>query len=162
MKLWASIMRPDVARVPPPEARYDWLRMASTAATRPGISNQSEAPYEATQNLGTRIYSDQGQQLRAAILCSCGGNAAPATATMPLRRGMVDSRGHVIREQNPLVRRPYGQHNGYQNFIGAFAARQARTVPVIAAFRYGGQLPLDQQPKLRKPAPWLDPTLGRP
>lgn len=129
-------------------------------ATRPGIANQSEAPYEASTNQGQRIYSDQGQKLRLAILCGCGGSAAPATATVP--QAGRDSRGRVIREQNPLVRRPYGQHNGYQNFIGAFAARQARTVPVIQAYRYGGQLPLDQQPKLRKPAPWLDPTLGRP
>jgi hypothetical protein len=126
---------------------------------RPG-ANQAEAPYEVPQNAGTRIYSDQGQKLRLAILCGCGGTAAPATATVP--QAGRDSRGRVIREQNPLVRRPYGQHNGYQNFIGAFAARQARTVPVIQAYRYGGQLPLDQQPKLRKPAPWLDPTLGRP
>jgi hypothetical protein len=158
--VWRPV-RPDLDRVPPRTSAFDWLRMASLQVPRPS-SHQAEAPYDVPLPVGTKIYSDQGQKLRAAILCSCGGTAAPATATQPLQRGTVDSRGHVIREMNPLVRRPYGQHNGYQNFIGAFAARQARTVPVISAFRYGGQLPLDQQPKLRKPAPWLDPTLGRP
>jgi hypothetical protein len=159
MHLTFGTQRPDVARVPPRGGAFDWLRLASLVTVRPG-AHQAEAPYEVPMNSGTRIYSDQGQKLRAAILCSCGGTAAPATAVTP--QAGVDSRGHVIREQNPLVRRPYGQHNGYQNFIGAFAARQARTIPVIQAYRYGGQLPLDQQPKLRKPAPWLDPTLGRP
>jgi len=157
---YASIPRPDIDRVPPRGSAFDWLRVASIVATRPGISNQSEAPYEESRNQGQRIYSSQGQALRRAILCSCGGDAMPATALMP-QRG-IDSRGHVVREQNPLVRLPYGQHNGYTNFIGALAVRAARTIPVINAYRYGGQLPLDQQPKLRKPAPWLDPTLGRP
>jgi hypothetical protein len=155
---YPSVPRPDVGRVPPPSSAFDWLRVASIVATRPGRANQSEAPADGRD--GMLIYSSTGQKLRAAILCGCGGTAAPATALMP-QRG-VDSRGHVIREQNPLVRLPYGQHNGYTNFIGALAVRAARTVPVIQAYRYAGQLPLDQQPKIRKPAPWLDPTLGRP
>jgi hypothetical protein len=151
--------RPDIDRVPPKASAFDWLRVASMQNPRPGAANQSEAPYE-TEVDDLRIWTDYGQRLRAKILCACGGTAAPATALSP-QRG-IDSRGHVIREQNPLVRLPYGQHNGYTNFIGALAVRAARTVPVIQAYRYAGQMPLDQQPKIRKPAPWLDPTLGRP
>jgi len=153
--------RPDIDRVPPKGGAFDWLRVASIQNPRPGAANQSEAPYESAVD-DLRIWTDYGQCLRAAILCSGGGDAAPATALTKLSRAGADSRGHVIREMNPLVRRPYGQHNGYTNLIGAFAGRMARTVPVIQAYRYAGQLPLDQQPKIRKPAPWLDPTLGRP
>lgn len=89
------------------------------------------------------------------------GRAWPQTATRPAIGH--DAVGTVIREQLPVVRLPFGQHNGFQDFIGAFLARPAITKAVVERLGYQGQLPLDQQPKLMKRfPPWADPTLGAP
>jgi hypothetical protein len=149
-----------------------WTRAASIQSTYPG-TNQSEGDYRSRSGLA--IYSDYGQRFRNAIMHrstpaalrtkpqmqKVGAQNQPGSAG-PQGTRFRDSTGVVIREMMPLLRAPYGQHNGYQDFIGAFAARAAYIIPVVAGIRYQGQLPTSQQPIIPKANPWDDPTRGRP
>lgn len=124
---------------------------------------------EADPNLGgLRIRSVQGQLFRNAILRrNRGRDLAGAGFPQTVHRGPrvgVDSAGSVVREMAPLWKPPSGSPSqpGYRDLYGAFAARAAFTIPIIQAFRYSGQLPLDQQPIIKKPNPWDDPQRGRP
>lgn len=101
-------------------------------------------------------HSIEGTRFRLAIICSCPALDVPQTAANP-NAGRHDWRGGVVREQSPLYVAP-----GYRDLIGAFVARSAKQVPVLAAIRYGGQLPMYEQPVLSKPDPWSDPERGRP
>lgn len=113
------------------------------------------------------IRSPQGQAFRNAILRR---NLGPdlTGAGIPQDFGVpvigIDSAGSVVREMSPLYKPPSGSKSkpGYRDLFGAFAARAAFTIPIVAALRYKGQLPLDQQPTIKKPNPWDDPTRGLP
>jgi hypothetical protein len=139
-----------------------WLGNAEGRPEARPLANQAEADPAA----GPAAFSTYGQRFRAAIIGSgmfpafMGAHAAPQIAT----RGAIghDAAGNVVREMLPLYRGPWGQKNGYQDLIGAFGARAAYMKPVVAALRYKGQIPMDQQPRLKKAKPWMDPTLGQP
>lgn len=132
----------------------------ATITTRPGCNQAERDPRS-----GAADVSDAGRLFRRAVERAPNtprrmqGKNWPQTAGMPAIGH--DAAGDVVREQLPLVRLPFGQHNGYQDFIGAFQARSAKIRPIIERLGYQGQLPLDQQPKLTKRfMPWNDPTLG--
>jgi len=129
-------------------------------------NNAAEA--DPMEGSGLRIRSPQGQAFRNAILrANCGRDLAGCGEPQTVHRGPAtghDAAGNVVREMAPLWKPPSGSPSqpGYRDLFGAFAARAAFTIPIIAAMRYQGQLPLDQQPILKKPNPWDDPTRGRP
>jgi hypothetical protein len=139
-----------------------WLANAEGRPEARPLQNQAEADPMA----GPAAFSREGQRFRNAVINSpmspavMGTRATPQIAT----RAAIghDAAGNVVREQLPLYRGPWGQKNGYQDLIGAFGARAAYIKPVVAALRYKGQLPMDQQPRLVKVKPWMDPTLGQP
>lgn len=184
--VFAAFARPDIHITEPPEAAWVISGSYPTSLTRPTF-NQSEADFQSRQGLA--IYSREGQAFRNAIVHRArplatlavpqkqilyrhgadggpgpGGRTAERGGPLGMQRsvGTRDGRGVVIREMAPLRREPYGQHNGYQDFVGAFLARVATTIPVVAAIRYQGQAPLFLQPKVIKPDPWNDPSRGRP
>jgi hypothetical protein len=101
-------------------------------------------------------HSAEGTRFRLGIICACPALDIPQTAAQP-GAGRHDWHGSVIRQQAPLYVRP-----GYKDLIGAFIARVAKQVPVLSAIRYGGQIPMYEQPILPKPDAWDDPTRGAP
>lgn len=117
---------------------------------------------------GLQIRSPQGQAFRNAILrrnrgTDLAGAGTPQTVHVGPAIGH-DAAGDVVREMSPLWKPPSGSPSqpGYRDLFGTFASRAAFTIPIIAAMRYAGQLPLSQQPILKKANPWDDPTRGRP
>ena len=141
-----------------------WLAMAMTHDAYP-TNNAAEA--DPIQGASLRIRSPEGQAFRNAILRrNRGTDLAGAGVPQDVGRPVVgiDSAGSVVREMSPLYNPPSGtkSHPGYRDLFGAFAARAAFSIPIIAALRYKGQLPLDQQPIIKKPTPWNDPTRGMP
>lgn len=170
MRTAAAFSRPDLGAT---VAASDWVGIASVQQMRPSF-NQAEADY--TAESGLAIYSDEGQRFRNAIMHSGYRTREAPQAQMlgpgrffrdsgcrcPTNTAKEDRTGRVIREQAPVVRRPFGQHNGYQDFFGAFAARAAVTIPVVPRILFQGQVPLDLQPLVHKPDPWADPTRGKP
>lgn len=140
----------------PSAARVWALYAEGSQHARPG-TNQAETAV---------AFSAEGQRFRNAIIRTryvpeeMGGRNWP----QDYDRGAIgrDSVGNVVREQLPVVRLPYGQKNGYQDLIGSFGSRAALSRPVVAAQRYKGQLPMDQQPRIYKPKPWMDTTRGAP
>jgi hypothetical protein len=141
-----------------------WLAMAMVHDNYP-TNNAAEA--DPVQGASLCIRSPQGQAFRNAILRrNRGVDLAGAGIPQDVDHGMIgiDSAGSVVREMSPLYNPPSGtkSHPGYRDLFGAFAARAAFSIPIIAALRYKGQLPLDQQPIIKKPNPWDDPTRGSP
>lgn len=141
-----------------------WLAMAMLHDSYP-TNNASEA--DPVEGAHLRIRSPQGQAFRNAILrrnrgTDLAGAGVPQDVGQPVIG--IDSAGSVVREMSPLYNPPSGSksHPGYRDLFGAFAARAAFSIPIIAALRYKGQLPLDQQPIIKKPNPWDDPTRGNP
>lgn len=110
--------------------------------------NEAEAPAPS--------HSAEGTRLRLGILCRCPAQDSPQTAKHP-ERGQHDWAGGVVRSQTALYK-----EGPYMDFIGAFMAKPAKTVTVLSAIRYKGQLPMNEQPMLEKPNPWSDPTRGSP
>lgn len=185
MNIRAAFQRPDLRVHEPPEAAWVVMGSYPSSLTRPTF-NQSEADYQ--NRAGLNIYSDEGQGFRNAILHGAGpGTVTPQRQVLQVARtstergpgvahiggraltlraarsrGTADARGVVIREMTALRREPFGQHNGYQDFFGAFLARVATVIAVVPAVRYQGQLPMRLQPRVQKPDPWNDPTRGKP
>lgn len=142
------------------------MLVAATIHDNYPSDNASEAL--STGQTALNIRSRTGQPFRNAILRrgarsgDLSGDGDPQTAKHA-NTGR-DAAGVVVRQMSPLWKPPSGSPSqpGYRDLFGAFAARAAFTIPVIAALRYKGQLPLDQQPTVRKPNPWDDPTRGSP
>lgn len=152
---------PDAVEEP---AAPGWLSVGMAYTANPH-KNQSEGSPTAD---GLLIRSPWGQRFRNAILFSgsgkdLAGTGFPQTAFHP--KIGKDSAGKVVREMSPLYNPPSGGGGsaaGYRDLIGAFATRAAYAIIVVNAIRYKGQLPLDQQPEIKKPLPWSDPTRGSP
>ena len=101
---------------------------------------------------GTPQTSKYGQAFRRAVR----GRTAPARLGS---RGLEPAEGAgLVREQPPVLQ----SHAMYHDLIGAFAARVAIVRPVVARRPYFGELPLDQQPKIKRVNPWEDPLRGAP
>lgn len=113
-------------------------------------------PMEPVAEAPAPSHSHTGTLFRLAILCGCSARDVPQTAKHP-EAGRHDWAGGVVRSQAPLFK-----ETGYRDLIGAFLAKPAKQVTVLSAIRYSGQLPMDEQPTLKKPNPWSDPTRGRP
>lgn len=140
-----------------------WLMFAEArpVESRP-LQNQAEADAIA----GPAAFSRTGQMFRNAIIGAKNNPAVTGATTAPQNafRGAIghDAAGNVVREMDPLYRGPWGQKNGYQDLIGSFGAQAAFIKPVIRALRYQGQMPTEEQPRMYKPKPWMDPDRGSP
>lgn len=128
-------------------ARSDGFLSPQGWPPNPG-RNQAEPPPPS--------HSTQGMRLAAAVYLNSQSRDVPQTAVHP-EQGRHDWRGEVVRQQAPLFR-----PTGWRDLIGAFVARVAKQKTVLNAILYKGQLPMSEQPKLKKPDPWSDPTRGAP
>lgn len=87
-----------------------------------------------------------------------GGMAGP-DAPHPSAGGQRRQAGLV--QQYPGIYYPIGIKVRGQ--VGVNVVRAARAVPVLRSNPgYAGQLPMSQQPLIKKPLPWSDPTRGQP
>lgn len=84
---------------------------------------------------------------------------APATSARgeQFRASVVSAR--VVYRAAPVGP---GQTLLHKEIFGAFAVRPAFNRMVFAPSGYSGSFPLDQQPLIRRPNPWSDPTRGAP
>lgn len=65
--------------------------------------------------------------------------------------------GNVVRIADPVLPQTRG---GFRGFVGLFASRAAKIIPVVRVGSYAGQLPMTQQPKADKPYPWAVGPIG--
>jgi hypothetical protein len=84
---------------------------------------------------------------------------APATSAYGQGLRASIARRHVVNNPAPVGTNYSNQFGGV---FGAFAARPAQNRGVYARKGYGGIFPMDQQPRITRPDPWSDPTLGEP
>lgn len=83
---------------------------------------------------------------------------APMAGSQGIALRSAVAGGRVVQTRAPVAAPTYK----YRNLVGSVVARPASNRYVFAPTGYGGLLPLGEQPLLRKPNPWSDPTRGAP